>query len=351
MSGTKPENPVKKVSVIIPVYNSELFIEQCVQSVTDQTYKNLEILIIDDGSADRSAEICSGLSAEDGRIKLVSQNHKGVSAARNYGLDLAVGEFVFFLDSDDAIHPLLMEHFVRQAERVHAAVVMCDYRKLNNRRMKKVLNRTLEGDEKPEWQIGEGEKPAEWFHTAYLEQMSGIGGKLIRRNATEDLRFDERLTCGEDTLFMYYLTGRQICMAYSPVKWYYYRQHDKSLSHLADGTRNCHYFECCKTIRDHEFRKGNTTYSLIWEGWLIYHLEKSFLLMKKAKRKDECQRLTELAGGERTHPLFRKLEGRRKRWFELIFSDRYPCQVLLAYLAMKERVWKTVLGIQKLKSS
>lgn len=351
MSGTKPENPAKKVSVIIPVYNSELFIEQCIRSVTGQTYKNLEILIIDDGSADRSAQICRGLSAEDGRIKLVSQNHKGVSAARNYGLDLAVGEFVFFLDSDDAIQPLLMEHFVRQAERAHATVVMCDYRKLDNRRMEKALNRTPEDDVKPEWQIGEGEEPARWFHTAYLEQMSGIGGKLIRRNATEDLRFDEKLTCGEDTLFMYYLTGRPICMAYSPVKWYYYRQHDKSLSQLTDGTRDRHCFECCKTIRDHEFRKGNTHYSLIWEGWLIYHLEKSFLVMEKAKRKDECQRLMELAGEERAHPLFRKLEGGRRRWFGLVFSNRYPCQVLLAYLAMKERVWKTVRGIQKLKSS
>lgn len=85
-----------KISVIIPVYNSEAYIEQCVQSLIDQTYQNWESLLIDDGSTDHSLEICQKLSRTDERIKVYHQEHKGVSAARNYGLDLAAGEYIFF---------------------------------------------------------------------------------------------------------------------------------------------------------------------------------------------------------------------------------------------------------------
>ena len=98
---------MNKISVIIPMYNAEPFIRQCIRSVTDQTYRNLEILVIDDGSVDKGPAICRELAEADGRIMLLRQENQGVSAARNTGIDRACGEYVFFLDSDDAIHPRL----------------------------------------------------------------------------------------------------------------------------------------------------------------------------------------------------------------------------------------------------
>ena len=100
---------MKRVSVIIPMYNAESYIRQCIHSVISQTWDNLEILVIDDGSTDRSLEICEELGRIDGRIRILTQKNRGVSAARNRGMEAAVGEYVFFLDSDDAIHPLLIE--------------------------------------------------------------------------------------------------------------------------------------------------------------------------------------------------------------------------------------------------
>lgn len=82
---------MKKVSVIIPVYNSELFIRQCVESVVNQTYPEQEIIIVDDGSVDQSRSICEELCLADNRIKLFCQEHKGVSSARNYGIENAGG--------------------------------------------------------------------------------------------------------------------------------------------------------------------------------------------------------------------------------------------------------------------
>ena len=93
------------VSVIIPVYNAEKYIENCLKSVINQTYKNVEIICVDDGSKDRSSEIIKNLSAAFSKIRYIFQENAGVSAARNNGLSVAEGDFIVFLDSDDYIHP------------------------------------------------------------------------------------------------------------------------------------------------------------------------------------------------------------------------------------------------------
>lgn len=114
-----------KVSVIIPVYNRQAFIRQCVGSVVEQTWRDLEIILVDDGSGDESLAICRQMEAEDDRIRVVSQDSRGVSSARNRGLSMARGEYVFFLDSDDTVCPLLLETFVRQAGEWGAGVLFC----------------------------------------------------------------------------------------------------------------------------------------------------------------------------------------------------------------------------------
>ena len=93
------------VSVIIPVYNVEPYLKEALDSVLDQSYQNLEIILIDDGSTDRSGKICDDYSETDDRIRVIHQENKGLSSARNKGLDLMHGELVAFLDPDDAYHP------------------------------------------------------------------------------------------------------------------------------------------------------------------------------------------------------------------------------------------------------
>lgn len=90
-----------KVSIVVPVYNAEKYIEDCVYTLSNQTYKNIEIILIDDGSSDRSGEICDALSKVDNRIVVIHQVNKGVSAARNAGISVASGYWIMFVDSDD----------------------------------------------------------------------------------------------------------------------------------------------------------------------------------------------------------------------------------------------------------
>lgn len=92
---------MKKISVIIPVYNTEKYLKQCVDSVQNQDYKNLEIILIDDGSQDTSPEICDNYAKSDGRIRVIHQENGGLSNARNVGIEHCTGDYILFLDSDD----------------------------------------------------------------------------------------------------------------------------------------------------------------------------------------------------------------------------------------------------------
>ena len=91
------------ISVIVPVYNVEEYLDRCIESIVNQTYKNLEILLIDDGSTDNSYNICDKWAKKDNRIKVVHKENGGVSSARNVGLDVATGDYIGFVDSDDYI--------------------------------------------------------------------------------------------------------------------------------------------------------------------------------------------------------------------------------------------------------
>jgi len=116
-----------KISVIIPVYNSELFLKRCLNSVVHQTYDNLEIIIINDGSTDQSFSICRNFADKDPRIVLLHQNNQGVSAARNLGLEIAIGDYIGFVDSDDELEPDMYEHLLSQMSKFDADIAICGF--------------------------------------------------------------------------------------------------------------------------------------------------------------------------------------------------------------------------------
>ena len=104
------------VSIILPVYNAQNHLARCIGSILDQTYKNIELIILNDGSKDHSLPVCEEFRAKDSRIVLVDKENSGVSDTRNLGLKLAGGEYVQFVDSDDYIDPDFTEHLVRPCD-------------------------------------------------------------------------------------------------------------------------------------------------------------------------------------------------------------------------------------------
>ena len=115
---------MKCVSIVIPVYNLEKYLEECLNSVIHQTYTNLEIILLDDGSCDQSLKICQEFESKDKRIKVFSHPNKGVSYTRNRGIEIATGEYLMFVDGDDYLKPLWVENYVKAAEKSNADVVI-----------------------------------------------------------------------------------------------------------------------------------------------------------------------------------------------------------------------------------
>ena len=119
------ERPV--ISMIVPIYNAEKYLRRCLESVVNQTYTNLDIILIDDVSSDQSLEICRQYVQRDSRIQLYCQENRGVSAARNTGLEHMRGEYVVFVDSDDFISKHFIEILLKQIQKYQVALIMCDY--------------------------------------------------------------------------------------------------------------------------------------------------------------------------------------------------------------------------------
>lgn len=122
------------ISVIVPVYNTEQFLPRCIQSILGQSYADMEIILIDDGSKDTSGLICDHFSDIDRRIRVIHTENKGVSAARNTGIDSAVGDYITFVDSDDWIDPDMYERMMQIAIEKDCDVVLCDCIKEDNER-------------------------------------------------------------------------------------------------------------------------------------------------------------------------------------------------------------------------
>lgn len=119
---------MKKISVVIPVYNVEKYLSECLDSVVNQTYKNLQIILVDDGSTDFSGKICDVYAEKDNRITVVHQKNAGAGAAKNTGLDLVKGEYFSIIDSDDYIELDMYEKMVNSLEKYNADIVQCLFR-------------------------------------------------------------------------------------------------------------------------------------------------------------------------------------------------------------------------------
>ena len=115
------------VSIITPVYNSEKFLKKCIDSILNQTYSNFELILVDDGSADKSPQICDEYARKDSRIVVIHQKNQGQAVARNKALDICKGDYISFIDSDDYVNPQMLEVLMYTMQQSEADIAVCDY--------------------------------------------------------------------------------------------------------------------------------------------------------------------------------------------------------------------------------
>lgn len=116
----------EKISVIVPIYNVEKYLDRCIESILKQTYKNIEIILVDDGSTDNSGKMCDQFAKRDNRIKVIHKKNGGMSDARNVGLDFVSGEYIAFVDSDDWISPVMFERLYSILKKYKTEIVVCE---------------------------------------------------------------------------------------------------------------------------------------------------------------------------------------------------------------------------------
>ena len=118
---------MNKVSIIIPVYNTKKYLEQCVFSIIEQTYQNIEVLLVDDGSTDGTSDLCDEIAKKDSRVRVIHKTNGGAATARNLGIDEATGEYVMFVDSDDWLDTDAIENLVEHADKNNTDVIRFSY--------------------------------------------------------------------------------------------------------------------------------------------------------------------------------------------------------------------------------
>jgi len=181
------------VSIIIPVWNAEQFIEKCVCSVLAQTFRSLDIILIDDGSTDGSGDICKRLAAEDPRVRYVSKRNEGPSSARNAGLDVATGDWLLFVDADDWLEPDYIQNFLSDGAPGADSLCFqgCKFVRGNNKiREMRFVEASSQGN-----LIAKNNLLARWEPWGKLFNLH-----IIREH---HLRFDESLDMSEDALFFF----------------------------------------------------------------------------------------------------------------------------------------------------
>lgn len=223
-------NPL--VSIVIPVYNSEAFLDKCIQSAINQSHKNIEIILVNDGSIDSSGEICDNYSSIDSRVKTIHKNNGGLVSSRKAGLKASTGDYVLYIDGDDWIELNLIENYVNQVLKFNADVVISSH----------IVN--LEGRE----DILMNSIPSGVYDKDTLKsivypkmlctgQFSQFGifsyswGKLYKKELLleNQLKVDENITIGEDALCLYptLLDANKLVILEQP--GYHYRQRADSL--------------------------------------------------------------------------------------------------------------------------
>lgn len=214
------------ISVIVPVYKVEAYLDRCIQSITGQTYTNLEIILVDDGSPDHSGAICDEWAARDSRIRVLHQKNRGGGAARNAALDIARGQRIGFVDSDDYIAPDMYAYLSSLLE-VGADIAECGYVETQG-------DQAEFGGESAVTAYTPEDAMREHLRDRFFRQL--IWNKLYRRETIGEIRFPEG-TKIDDEYFTYRVLGNASRLVRSEKICYAYRQQSGSVMHQGFSAR------------------------------------------------------------------------------------------------------------------
>lgn len=302
----------KLISVIIPIYNCEKYVECCVKSVCHQTYKNLEIILVNDGSTDDSLNICLELERVDDRIRVISSENHGVSHARNIGLKHCNGEYIGFVDADDEILPTMYEIMVKRIEASGNADMAC-CTDLYLSESGKELSRTYVKDE-----TLESKQILQYFFR--LKIPGGVCNKLFSRKLIADnsIFFDESISMNEDLLFVCEVGGYAKYCTMINIPLYIYYEHLSSVTHIVESQYNPNKISFVRAAEEMKKKMSNIDDETLkmWNIYCCHKLIDAIGYLKKYKYNSDAKNLM--------HQYKRKIRPIIWRlWFSRDFSIKY----------------------------
>lgn len=217
-----------RISVIVPVYNGEAYLEACIRSIENQTYSNLEIIIVNDGSTDGTVEVCDKLREAYENVHIIMLQDEGVSAARNAGIEAAEGDFITFVDADDRICPTMLQMLYDCIRTAECDVAGCGFFMWETEKdWKTAVRKNAESMKNTEKFLQESARiytPESYMEEAVLQGNSRCWSKIYRREAIEGIRFRKGISIGEDMLFLLDMLSSVRKIAEIPYQGYGYFQ-------------------------------------------------------------------------------------------------------------------------------
>lgn len=280
------------ITVIVPVYGVEKYINKCVDSILNQTYSNIEVILIDDESPDRCPEICDEYAANDNRVKVIHQKNAGQSAARNAGLDIAKGEYISFVDSDDYVDPSFLEKMFRRICDDNSDLVVCEYDVVDDSgnviQNKAYLKHDIVISEEKFWELES---------TTHYMFCAALWNKLFKASAWKKLRLKVGKYAEDSFAMTRYIAGKKkISIIKEPL--YDYFQRDNSLVHsfslknldaVEARLERCKYFYK-KGYK--EYIKGDLFYciNLMYTAYGTLDFKDTYVAERYSALRRECKR-------------------------------------------------------------
>ncbi len=278
----------KLISVVIPAYNAQNTIKRCVDSVRKQTYTNIEILVVNDGSTDDTGEVVNKISSDDSRVKLITVPNGGVSRARNIGIDKAAGDYIAFLDSDDTIESEMYSFLMSLAVEYNVKIAHCSYANVDEGG-----NRSVVGDTGKILVQNRDEALECLLLGKYFT--GGLWNKLYSSYLFKNVRLDESIKFNEDVLFNVELFLQTDKSVYSDRALYNYYANPQSATHSARGYLNneqCTYasekmYELCKgeAFEEAAYSRMVLNYLLLYSAYVFSGLNRKDSRILQTRKK------------------------------------------------------------------
>lgn len=214
------------ITIIVPIYNVEKYLRRCLNSILNQTYKNLEIILVDDGSPDNCGKICDEYKTKDSRIKVIHKENGGLSSARNSGLDVATGKYISFIDSDDFVSDKYIEKLYDSLRKSKSLLAMCNYLSFDEDTYDKVLKvkNSDNFEVKLLTKIEAQKKLYSVESTTYVVSWA----KLYDKSLFNNIRFPEG-KINEDCFITYLIFEKANIITFMDIPLYFYYQNPKSI--------------------------------------------------------------------------------------------------------------------------